>query len=115
MKYCFECGSEINDADIFCPFCGISLNNLIAPANEIPENPQTLLPVKDPDSTDVPTEADINLENDLNQPIFSAPSMSEVDKIKKCSGFSDSAENDLPALATKINFKQSRKLFQPMI
>lgn len=27
MKYCHECGSEITDAEAFCPFCGIALES----------------------------------------------------------------------------------------
>ena len=25
MTYCHECGSEVAESDVFCPFCGISL------------------------------------------------------------------------------------------
>lgn len=37
MAYCYECGSEIEQNDIFCPYCGISLKPF-GNADEIPAN-----------------------------------------------------------------------------
>ena len=29
MAYCYECGSEVAENDVFCPFCGISLQPIV--------------------------------------------------------------------------------------
>src|SRR6476646_7632833 len=34
MTYCHECGSEVAELDIFCPYCGISLSPVPVPGNE---------------------------------------------------------------------------------
>src|SRR5215203_787353 len=38
MKYCQECGSEIADTVVFCPFCGISQKHLQGKEESAQEN-----------------------------------------------------------------------------
>ncbi len=34
MAYCHECGSEVAEIDVFCPFCGISLQPIAVENDE---------------------------------------------------------------------------------
>ena len=43
MTYCHECGSEVADIDVFCPFCGISLRPIDVPGEEDPSFESTII------------------------------------------------------------------------
>ncbi len=65
MTYCQECGSEVAENDIYCPFCGISLKPIADPgASALDEFASTIampeLAVKPAASTDPKTETEIN-------------------------------------------------------
>ncbi len=37
MKFCKNCGFQMNDADVFCSACGLAVDNIPAPTQDAPE------------------------------------------------------------------------------
>ncbi len=54
MAYCSECGREVGENDIFCPYCGISLQPMTFVGEKYSQN-----------NTNVSQESE-NLESDEN-------------------------------------------------
>ncbi len=44
MAYCYECGSEVAENDVFCPFCGISLQPIVIGNGEEDAPDDTIAP-----------------------------------------------------------------------
>jgi serine/threonine-protein kinase len=78
MTYCQECGSEVAENDIFCPYCGISLKPIAeAGVSAVDEFASTVampeLAVKRPNENAVPagSEPTMPVEGDSSPPLLS--------------------------------------------
>jgi serine/threonine-protein kinase len=58
MSYCHECGSEVAKDDVYCPFCGIALQNSAAVSTTTVATPDAALPLE-ATQIDVPFESPI--------------------------------------------------------
>jgi uncharacterized Zn finger protein (UPF0148 family) len=81
MAYCSECGSEVAEIDVFCPYCGIALQ-LVKPANKADSLSSAII-VRQPKVETPDAESQItNSSNDeeIKTVEENAPKVDEVDK-----------------------------------
>lgn len=80
MAYCYECGSEVAEIDIFCPYCGISLKPVAAVGDDSSMD-KTVVMNNDDDSFVVPVGTPPNIiENQkIEFPSESLPEIEDVD------------------------------------
>nr|MBA3601333.1 zinc-ribbon domain-containing protein [Acidobacteriota bacterium] len=63
MAYCYECGEQVAENDIFCPYCGISLP-LPAIADDGEKDSQSKIVVaQQPDAAAAVTEESASIED----------------------------------------------------
>jgi serine/threonine-protein kinase len=118
MSYCHECGSEVAPDDVYCPYCGISLQNASEVSTTTVATPDASLPFE-ATQVDVPFESPIEPVREDEEVIFedvSLPAMPKefdsgahsVDSLLK----SDTSENIAfktdDAIGAKSNFKNDR-------
>ncbi len=56
MVYCYECGEQVAENDVFCPYCGITLSPSVAPVADEVSVAEQLKPLTDAEFFDAPTQ-----------------------------------------------------------
>jgi serine/threonine protein kinase len=117
MSICQECGSEVADQDLFCPYCGISLQPVTVPSGDdaamestivmqapLPEILSDIIPPADdatPPGTDAEPADEVTDETPSAQPDLGAegervPSGAEIDEIAESNDV-EAQSAELPA------------------
>src|SRR5262252_6958121 len=77
MTTCHQCGSEVAENDVFCPFCGISLAPVAVPDAENDEFASTIMmPLPDKSAKAVEHTAPVKIETPAEK-IPSEPALHE--------------------------------------
>jgi serine/threonine-protein kinase len=81
MSYCHECGSEVAQDDVYCPYCGIALQNAPAVSTTTVATPDNSLPLE-ATQIDVPFESPIEpvREEDEEEVVFEDVSLPAIPK-----------------------------------
>lgn len=76
MVYCHECGEQVAENDIFCPFCGISLSPISLSGAETDDSQSNTVPVEPPPIQ--PFSATVeNAPADSSAPLTAQPAIRE--------------------------------------